>query len=1048
MSGMNNSSGPGDCATASLHAPPLDACPGQRLRLDLALDAAGIGVWEFEHTTDRMAWSPALCALLGYGAAQAPKTFVAWLDLIHPDDLPGLQARVTAALAPENPLFEAAYRLRAADGRWAWVEARGRVVQRDVAGRPLLTLGTMIDISGRKHAELLLQTQHEFSGILAAAPDRKTLLEAILECALRLPELDGGGLYWREPDGGYRLAVQRGLSDAFFARVERVAADSPQAEIIRQGRLQCSCGGAEDHCTDASLVREPVLIEEGVRSLVVLPIHVGGAPVACLNLASKQVGRVGRLTVDALETLARQFAQALARLSVELEAADQRQNLAGLFAAIADYLFVLDLDGRILHYNPAVANTLGYGETLLGQPVWVIHPPETHAQAQRLVAEMVNGTALSCPLPLLKAGGGHVLVETRVTMGRWNGRPAVIGISRDVTERTAVEEELQQARASAEAANAAKSAFLAHMSHEIRTPMNGIIGLSELTLHQPLPSKAREYLEQIHRSSTSLLGILNDILDHSRIEAGRLTLESSPFERDAVLTTLRTLFAQGAAAKGLGFAIEVAPQVPRFLLGDALRLQQVLSNLLGNAIKFTQRGQVRLRVAGRETGDGRARLHWTVDDTGIGMDAATQARLFEPFAQGDDSIARRFGGTGLGLAISRDLLRLMGSNLAVASTPGQGSTFSFDLDLGVAADRPAAPPPPASRATLAGARILVAEDLPINQRVIGDMLHLLGAQVTLANHGREALERLAAAPFDAVLMDIQMPEMDGLTATRRIRENLAWTALPVIALTAGLTAAERERMTASGMTDLLPKPVTLDALSAIVGRWIAARSLAETPARPSLAQEFQAPSAGADPGEPLTLPAFDLRTLRRMVGETTDVRELLRQFADTIRDDADAIAQALAWRETAAARQRVHRLKGAAGHLRALDLSAAAARLEAALEAGQDPAPALSALRQTHAQALAQIAAMPLAPAVTGAVRGAGDPTAVHRLAAEIHEQLAVGLLIPAELLGALAVALPADQALHRALKRHLEQFDYQAASQLLESLRSAPDPQVSDHEG
>ncbi|WP_295445866.1 PAS domain S-box protein [uncultured Thiodictyon sp.] len=444
MSGINHSCAPDDCVTASrLAAPLLEDGQGLRSRLELTLDAAGIGVWQYDHTTDCGAWSPGLRALLGYGAAQVPQTFAAWLDLIHPDDLPGLQVRIAAALAPDNPLYEAQYRLRAADGRWAWVEARGRIVQRDAAGRPQLSLGTMVDISERKHAELLLQTQHEFSGILAAGPDRQTLLEAILDCALRLPELDGGGLYWREPDGGYRLAVQRGLSDAFFAEVGHLAADSPRAELIRQGRLQCSCDGDQDHCTDASLVREPALVHEGVRSLVVLPIQVNGAPVACLNLASKQVGQVGRLTVNALETLARQFAQGLERLAVELEAADQRQNLAGLFDTIADYLVVLDLEGRILHYNPAVANGLGYGDTLLGQPVAVLHPPETRAEAQRVVAEMINGTRQSCPLPLLKADGGRVLVETRVTMGRWNGGPAIIGISRDITDAQAMQEALR-----------------------------------------------------------------------------------------------------------------------------------------------------------------------------------------------------------------------------------------------------------------------------------------------------------------------------------------------------------------------------------------------------------------------------------------------------------------------------------------------------------------------------------------------------------------------------------------------------------------------------
>ncbi|MCQ1551001.1 MAG: PAS domain S-box protein [Candidatus Accumulibacter phosphatis] len=413
-------------------------------QLDLVLDAVGIGIWEYDHVTDSCVCNPYLCVLLGYGLEQIPTCLAAWLDLIHPDDLPDVQVHVEAALrAAGNPRHEAEYRLRAADGRWIWVCTRGGVVRWDVAGRPLLTVGTLTDISERKHAELLLQTQHEFSGILAEGPNREMLLEAILDSALHLPELDGGGVYWREPDGGYRLVARRGLSAVFFAQVGYLAVDSPQADMIRQGRLRCSCASVRGHCTDSRLVREPELIEEGICSLVVLPIHVGGEPIACLNLASKQVGVVGRLTVTALETLARHFTQALERLLAQEETANQRQNLAGLFGAINDYLFVLDLDGRILHYNPAVADGLGYGDALLGQPVWAVHPPETRDEAQRMVAEILAGTRATCSLPLLKIDGGRVLVDTRVVMGQWNGRPAIIGVSRDITEQIRQQEALR-----------------------------------------------------------------------------------------------------------------------------------------------------------------------------------------------------------------------------------------------------------------------------------------------------------------------------------------------------------------------------------------------------------------------------------------------------------------------------------------------------------------------------------------------------------------------------------------------------------------------------
>ncbi|MBK1719798.1 PAS domain S-box protein [Thiocystis violacea] len=291
-----------------------------------------------------------------------------------------------------------------------------------------------------------LDAVHAFSTLVATGLDRERLLEAILDSAMRLPEVDGGGLYWREPDGSYRLVLKRGLSETFFAQVAHLAADSPQAEVIRRGRLECGCLPALDHCTDASLVQRPVLVEEGILSVVVLPIHVGGEPLACLNLASKQSGAVGETTLTTLDTLARQFTQALEHQLAQVEASGQRQNLAGLFEALADYLFVLDLDGRILHYNPAVATGLGYGERLLGEPVWAVHPPEARAEAERVVGEMLAGTRASCPLPMLKANGERILVDTRVVMGHWDGRPALIGVSRDITEQVNQQDALRDER--------------------------------------------------------------------------------------------------------------------------------------------------------------------------------------------------------------------------------------------------------------------------------------------------------------------------------------------------------------------------------------------------------------------------------------------------------------------------------------------------------------------------------------------------------------------------------------------------------------------------
>jgi len=591
---------------------------------------------------------------------------------------------------------------------------------------------------------------------------------------------------------------------------------------------------------------------------------------------------------------------------------------------------------------------------------------------------------------------------------------------------------IKQAQEAAEQATRIKSEFLAHMSHEIRTPMNAILGLAELALHQSLDPTSRDYLEHLHQSAKTLLGILNDILDQSKLDTGRLSLELVAFDPQALLEQLHSLFAPTAVGKGLALVIAVDPDVPRALLGDPLRLQQILSNLLSNALKFTDRGQIHLRVSRLGGGGSRARLCWVVTDTGIGIDADTQAQLFEPFTQGDRSIARRFGGTGLGLSISRRLAELMGGALTVASTPGMGSTFTLNLTLGLAAafiEADEAPLTPGGH--LDGTRILVAEDQPLNQRVIGDMLRLLGVEVTLANHGGEALARLAEASFDAVLMDIQMPVMDGLTATRHIRENPAWDALPVIALTAGVTEAERAHLAAAGLNDLLPKPVTLDTLTAMLGRWLPAAGPVE--GTPQLSQASGEP-AGA--GE---LPGFDLSRLRQIATGEDAVCALLHQFAESVRGDADAIAAALEAGDPAAAAQAAHRLKGVAGTVGARALQEAAACLEAALHAdAPQRAEALARLRACHAQALVQIAQLPV-PGAAEPANAEGNPDEAGRLLGALRPLVAQRRFVSPAVLTALQTALPVSaQSTCQALRAALDQIDYPAAERLLAVLGAA----------
>lgn len=550
----------------------------------------------------------------------------------------------------------------------------------------------------------------------------------------------------------------------------------------------------------------------------------------------------------------------------------------------------------------------------------------------RVIKGMAATTRDESGRPLRMAGVNIDITEQRIAEEEIRSLNAEL--ERRVEERTAqlvtAIDEVVQARDLAESVTRAKSEFLANMSHEIRTPMNAVLGMTELALRGDLAPEQRSYLMKAKSAADSLLNVLNDILDFSKIEAGKLEIEHRAFALTEVLQKIPMLLGPSAEDKDLPLTFDVAPTVPPWLVGDPLRLEQVLINLYTNAVKFTERGEIVMTVepAGAPDENGRVVLRFTVRDTGIGMTLEQVAGLFQPFSQLDASTTRKYGGTGLGLAICRRIVGLMGGEIGVTSRPGLGSEFHFTAAFGVGV-APAAGDPrelpghdEATRfAALKGRRVLLVEDNEMNQIVASELLGTTcGMDVTVASKGLDALALLKSTSFDVVLMDVQMPEMDGYEVTRCVRSEPSLKDLPVIAMTAHAMARDRELCAAAGMNDFVSKPFEPQVLFSVVSKWLKA-SDTDSP---------EVPAADA-----ITSGVSIELGLSRCLGKTELYEKIVRRYLTSRAQMPEEIQAALEAGDRESAMRIAHSLISTAGIIGATGLSQASRALQIAIESGE-----------------------------------------------------------------------------------------------------------------
>lgn len=878
-------------------------------RFDLAMQASNDGLWDWEIETNFVYYSPRWMSMLGYKHNELKNTFNTWEKLVDEHGKVKTLALIDECLKGKRNNFSTDFRMRHKDGHWVDILTRGILV-RDEQGKPIRVVGTHVDISERIIAQNELKASNlRFQTLFEMSPDPTWIIDHhhFVDCNQAAVNFLG-----------YRSKKE--LLNKHPSELSPKLQHDGEESFIKAERMMNLAQQKGIHRFEWVHVRADA--SEFIAEVTLSLIQLQNKPVIYCSwrdiTSRKEIENKLHSYQENLESL-------VAQRTVELEEITSYNRT--LFETSPMGLVLCNMNGSLVDANPAFLKIIGYTELESKElSCWDLTPPENEIQEQQLL-KSIKETGHYGPheKEYLCKDGHRVPVKLSGLIIEQEGQQYIWSSVEDITQSKKLHKDLAKARDDAEHLSRVKSEFLANMSHEIRTPMNAIIGMTHLALKTKLNDKQSNYIRNAHSSAKNLLGILNDILDFSKIEAGKLKLETIEFQIPEVIDNLKNIIDLKAKETNIQFFFDIDPKLPKHFIGDPLRLTQILVNLGSNAIKFSDFGTiVKLKVVLQEQSKHEAVLHFSIQDQGIGISLEQQKKLFQSFSQADSSTTREFGGSGLGLVISKKITQLMGGDIWVTSEPGIGSTFHFTVRLHKQT-RPAENNLPDknidsanANAQLRGAKILIVEDNDINQEYTQELLEQHGMIVKIASHGKQALELLESHEFDGILMDCQMPIMDGYEATRKIREQIRFKTLPIISMTANVMGEDIKKAISAGMNDHIDKPIDPDTMMITMAKWITPRNEAEP--QTSIKPNTNPVKIGNLPGiKP------DNALVRR---NPALFKKLLLKFQNQYQDFEQQFRNAQLNEDMMAAVNTAHSLKGTSGNLSMLEVRATAEELE------------------------------------------------------------------------------------------------------------------------